>query len=108
MGQAGRPWLGARATEAQLLADIADGYDILVLGADKWYQLRDVRFYGGSERARDDALGRLPPIALAPRSGVRVPAEPGLHILSVPAEHHEVSSTAVRDGRDEWRAGPRR
>ena len=43
-----RRWLRARATERQLLADIAEGYDLLVVGADKWLQLHDPRFYGDS------------------------------------------------------------
>ncbi len=107
MGRTGRPWLGARITEAQLLADIADGYDVLVIGADKWHQLHDVVFYGGSTDARDAALDRLPLLAVAPRSGVTTPTGARLHILSVPAAHHEVSSTAVRRGREEWRARPR-
>ncbi len=106
LGRAGRPWLRARTTEAQLLADIAEGYDVLVIGADKWHQLHDIGFYGDSAAARDAALDRLPRLAIAPRSGVTTPEGAGLHILSVPAAHHDVSSTAVRRGRDEWRARP--
>src|SRR3954449_7981450 len=48
-----RPWLGVVVTEAQLLADIATGYDVLVLGADKWAQIHDVAFYSGSAGERD-------------------------------------------------------
>src|SRR5205085_2352115 len=59
-------WLGVRVTEAQLLADIAEGYDVLVMGADKWHQVLDVRFYGNSTTARDAALARLPRLAIAP------------------------------------------
>lgn len=100
----GRPWLHAAVTEAQLLADIAEGYDVLVLGADKWHQLHDERFYGGSTAARDAALDRLPRVAVAPRSGASVPTDPDVHVLSVPREHHTVSSTGVRRGRIGWRA----
>ena len=32
------------------------GYDAIVLGADKWHQLHDPRFYGGSEAAMRTAL----------------------------------------------------
>ena len=104
----GRPWLGARVTEAQLLADIAEGYDVLVVGADKWHQLHDVSFYGGSEPARDAALRRLPLLAVAPRAGVAMPEGADLHSLSLPDVHRQVSSTAVRGGREEWRARPGR
>lgn len=101
--RAGRSWLSGRATEARLLADIAQGYDVLVLGADKWHQLHDVGFYG-SIAARDEALARLPLIAVAPRAGTALPEGADVHVLSVPAEAHEVSSTAVRSGREDWRA----
>jgi hypothetical protein len=103
----GRSWLATRITDDQLLADIARGYDVLVIGADKWHQLRDVSFYGGSSAARDAALDALPHLAVAPRSGWEVPAGPGITVLSIPHEHRDVSSTAVRAGREEWRARPR-
>lgn len=96
-----RPWLRAAATGAQLLADIADGFDVLVVGADKWWQLHDVRFYGTDDVMRA-ALARLPELAVAPRAGV--PEPPGVALLDVDPAHHEVSSTAVRAGRHEWRA----
>lgn len=99
-----RPWLGATVTEAQLLVDIADGYHLLVVGADKWHQLHDPRFYGGSAAARDRAIDRLPPLAIVPRGDVDLPdAVTGL-LLDLPAEYRRVSSSAVRDGRDDWRA----
>ncbi len=101
---ADRPWLGAHLTDSQLLADIADGYDVLVIGADKWHQLVDVRFYDGSATARDAALARLPRLAIAPRGGIEVPSIDGAHVLEVDLDLHHVSSTAVRDGRAEWRA----
>ncbi len=105
---AGRPWLRATVTSAQLLVDIADGYDVLVLGADKWHQLLDPSFYGDSPAARDDALARLPVMAVAPRTGAELPTDldrarfPDLHVLRTDPGHHEVSSTAVRSGRHEW------
>lgn len=98
-----RPWLAARDTPAQLLADIADGYDLLVVGADKWAQLHDARFYG-SDPAMRAALARLPPVAVAPRAGAPLPDPGQAVLLDVDPVHHEVSSTAVRDGRTEWRA----
>src|SRR5689334_4417189 len=48
-----RSWLGVVVTEAQLLVDIAEGYDVLVMGADKWAQVNDTQYYGNSEAARD-------------------------------------------------------
>lgn len=98
---ASRPWLRARSTRAQLLADIATGADVLVIGADKWWQLHDPRFYG-SEGAMRAALGRLPDVVVAPRAGVTLPS--GVLVLDVDPEHHQVSSTAVREGRHDWRA----
>lgn len=97
-----RPWLAARATDQRLVADIAAGYDVLVVGADKWHQLHDVAFYE-SPAARDDALRRLPPVAVAPRAGIDLPRH-GVHVLGVPERFQEVSSTAVRRGRAEWGA----
>lgn len=99
-----RPWLVARATEAQLLADIAEGYDLLVVGADKWVQLHDPRFYGGSVDAMRAALDRLPPVAVAPRAGVELPDDGPAFVLDLDPAHHHVSSTGVRQGRHEWRA----
>jgi hypothetical protein len=98
---AGRPWLRGQATEAQLLADIAEGFDVLVVGADKWWQLHDVRFYG-TEEAMRSALDRLPVLAVAPRAGVDLPGD--VEVLDVDPVHHQVSSSAVRAGRDDWRA----
>jgi hypothetical protein len=99
----GRPWLRVVVTDAQLLADIAEGYDVVVMGADKWAQLHDVTFYDGSEAARDEALARLPEVALARRPPAPVP-DRGAVILDLPPHLAEVSSTAVRDGRADWRA----
>ena len=96
-----RPWLGTVVTDAQLLADIASGYDVLILGADKWAQVVDVQYYGSSE-ARDAAVARLPEVACAPRAGYVVPA--GVIALEVDDWLREVSSTSVRAGRLAWRA----
>jgi hypothetical protein len=102
---AGRTELRVATTEAQLIADIAEGYDVCVVGADKWHQLHDVGFYGGSADARDAALARLPRLAIAPRDGVDLPAEVAELVLAVDPVHGEVSSTGVRSsGREEWRA----
>ena len=97
-----RPWMGYHVTEIQLVSTIAHGYDLVVMGADKWVQLHDLTFYGGSEDARDVALARLPRPAIVDRPPHLAPPE---HRLEVPEEYTHVSSTAVRDhGRTEWLA----
>lgn len=100
------PWLAVEVTDAQLLVDLATGYDVLVLGADKWAQVLDPAFYGGSETRRDDAVAALPTLALAPRPGaLEVMAPPGgSFVLQIPDHLAEVSSTGVRAGRRHWMA----
>lgn len=91
---ADRPCVGLVVTDAQLLVDIAAGYDVLVVGADKYQQLHDPSFYG-SEPARDAALARLPTVAVVPRPPHRVPA----HLrLAVDGRHAGTSSSAARAG----------
>ena len=100
-----RPALRAATTDRQLIADLAEGYDLCVLGADKWHQLHDLSFYDGSKAARDAALERLPLLAVAPRRGVASPPPgPTVVLLEIDPMFQEVSSTAVRAGRHEWRA----
>jgi nicotinate-nucleotide adenylyltransferase len=98
----GRPWLAVAVTDARLLADVAAGYDVLVVGADKWAQLHDPSWYDGSVEERDAALARLPRVVVAPRAGFPLPD--GVEVLDVDPAHHQVSSTAVRAGRHDWRA----
>src|SRR4051812_26589850 len=97
---AARPWLGVRVTEARLLVEIAAGYDVLVVGADKWAQLHDPAWYG-SEEARDAALAGLCRVAVVPRPPHAAPVD---DVLAVPGLPEGVSSTAVRTGRTEWMA----
>lgn len=89
-----RPWLRVVVTDDVHLADIATGYDVLILGADKWLQLLDVAFYE-SVAARDAALARLPQLAIAPRDGYAVPDD----CVLLAVEMSGVSSTAARAGR---------
>ncbi|MDY7103913.1 MAG: hypothetical protein S0880_22235 [Actinomycetota bacterium] len=98
---ASRDWLGVLVTEAQLIVDIADGYDLVVMGADKWHQVLDPRYYGDSAAARDEAFARLPDVAVAPRPPLEIPPE---RALVLPEELGEVSSSAVRDGTHHWMA----
>lgn len=93
---AGIGWLSVRVTDSQLLADIAKGFDVLVLGADKWWQIQDPAWYGDDPAARDEAIGRLPPVTVVPRDGLEVPPE---LVLDVPTELVAgVSSTLARSG----------
>ena len=92
-----RPWLGVVVTTARLIADIAAGYDAVILGADKWAQVLDPGWYGGSTAARDEALAALPRVLVAPRAGDH-PA--GVELLDLPDHLGEVSASAVRDGHD--------
>lgn len=88
--------LVVRVTEHQLLVDVAKGFDVVVLGADKWHQIQDPAWYGGDPSARDRMLDRLPTVAVVPRDGLDVPAG---SMLDVPAEATaEVSSTRARSG----------
>ena len=100
-----RPWLGIAVSESELICDIARGYDAVVMGADKWAQVVDPAWYGGSTPARDDAVRRLPQVLLAPR-GSHAPASTpeGTIVLDLHHGHASVSSTAVREGRLEWLA----
>ena len=92
--------LGLVITDKQLIADIAEGYDVVIMGADKWHQVMDPIFYGDSERARDEAVARLPTIALVPRPPHEIPDALKLDIAE---QHNHVSSTGIReDGRLEW------
>ena len=95
---ADRPWLRVIVTDRVHLADIAAGYDVLVLGADKWAQVLDAGFYASAEE-RDAAVARLPQLAVAPRDGMTVPE--GCVTLDVDAALGDVSSTAARAGRTE-------
>lgn len=90
-----RPWLDVAITDARLIVDVAAGYDAVIMGADKWAQVLDPEWYGGSVAARDAALARLPRVLVAPRAGQR---PPGVELLDVPEHLAEVSASAVRAG----------
>jgi hypothetical protein len=88
--------IGVRVTEHQLLADIADGFDVLVLGADKWHQIQDPAWYGGDPAERDRVIGGLPTVAVVPRDGLDVPAAIRLDVPD--GTTVDVSSTRARNG----------
>lgn len=99
---ADRPWIGVVVTPTQLLSEISAGYDILVMGADKWAQINEDRWYQSVE-AKQHALGSLPRLAIAPRPPHEVP--PHATLLTVARQLWGVSSTGVRSGRTDWQAG---
>ena len=102
---AGRAWLGATTSTRRFLADLAAGYDVLVVGADKWHQLHDLAFYDDATH-RDRLLASLPLLAVVPRADVALPdAIDGAVVLDVDDQHRHVSSSAIRAGAaDHWRA----
>jgi hypothetical protein len=93
-----RPWLHVVVTDAQLITDIAAGYDVVVMGADKWAQVNDPAWYNGSTAARDVAIARLSRVLVAPRPGFDIV---GADALGLPDHLALVSSTAARAGRDD-------
>jgi hypothetical protein len=95
---AARPWLGILVTNAQLIVDIASGYDAVIVGADKWAQVIDPAWYS-SASARDAAVARLPRVLVAARAPFPSKSSADVEWLDVPDEHLEVSSTAARAGR---------
>jgi len=90
-----RPWLRVVVTDAQLIADIAAGYDVVVVGADKWAQVRDPAWYD-SVTQRDAALASLARVLVVPRPGFDVE---DADVLDVPPHLGAVSSSAARAGR---------
>jgi hypothetical protein len=99
-----RPRLGLVIVETQLIAEIALGYDAVILGADKWAQVIDPVWYGDSETARDAAVAGLPRVLVAPRAPLFPLGGPSLEVLEVMDDHAAVSSTGARSGRREWMA----
>lgn len=97
---AARTWLDVQVTDERLVADIAAGFDAVVVGADKWNQITDPLWYGGSIAARDTAVARLPRTLIAPRGGVTVapPLPPHVELLTLDEVHAHVSATAARAG----------
>ena len=96
-------WLEIAVTDAQLLADISVGFDVIVMGADKWHQIHDPVFYDGDPSRRDAAIAALPTVAIAARPPFDCPAELALEL---PVWVAEVSSTAARTVDPSLMAGP--
>lgn len=88
-------WLSVSVTDRQLLADVAEGFDVLIMGADKWDQIQQPQWYENEEH-RIQSLARLPELAVAPRPPIEVSEQ---HLLHVDVEATgAVSSTAARQG----------
>jgi nicotinic acid mononucleotide adenylyltransferase/predicted RNA-binding protein with PIN domain len=90
-----RPWLGVVVTNARLIADIARGYDVVVMGADKWAQVHDPAWYGGDAAQRDAAVAVLPRVLVVPRPGFDIEHA---DVLEIDEELTHVSSTRARAG----------
>ncbi len=88
-------------TEKQLIVDIADGFDVVVMGADKWQQIQDPTFYGDDLAARDQAMAALPELALFPRRPFSTNGAPTLRLdANVLDLIDAVSSSRARAGDD--------
>tara|TARA_B110000014_G_scaffold29305_1_gene18354 strand:- start:261 stop:788 length:528 start_codon:yes stop_codon:yes gene_type:complete len=94
----GIPQVNIVRTDLQLIADIAYGYDLVVMGADKWIQIQDENFYDDVDHMRE-CISRLPQIAVAPRGEIVVPEE---ILLEVPETIAAVSSSLARETNFEW------
>jgi hypothetical protein len=97
-----RPWLGVHVTDAQLIVDVAAGYDVLILGADKWAQVIDPAWYGRSTQRRDEAVARLPRVLVFDRPLDAPGPTHDVEVLHLDPAHHAMSSSAVRSGRRDW------
>lgn len=86
-------WLKISVTDAQLLSEIAAGFDVIVMGADKWQQIHDAVFYGNDPARRDASVAALPTVAIAARPPHDCPAE---LVLDLPDWVGTVSSTQAR------------
>lgn len=93
--------LGVLVTDRRLVADIAAPYDAVIMGADKWWQIHDLRFYRSVEH-RDAAMASLPRPLIVPRAGHAVPG--GVTVLEVAADLLTVSSSEARAGARHWMA----
>lgn len=89
-------WLEATVTEHKLLVDIAAGFDVVIMGADKWHQIQELDWYADAAE-RDEAMRRLPEVAVAPRSPLVVPDSVRLELNDT--ELDGISSTEARAGR---------
>lgn len=100
------PWLALVVTEKQLIVDIADGYDAVILGADKYHQIREPRFYA-DEAERDAAMAALP-LVVGPNRPGAPPLPDSALVLALPPKLAAVSSSEARETRPDWMTPPAR
>src|SRR5437899_10452704 len=99
-----RPWLTVVVTDHRLIADVCQGYDLVVMGADKWAQVLDPAYHESEDDWRA-SLDRLPTVAVARRGNLPIEGHPFDNtVLLLDVDLGDVSSTAVREGRTDWRA----
>src|SRR4051812_9089548 len=89
-----REWLDLAVSEHRLIADVCEGYDVVVMGADKWAQVLDPAYHESEDDWRA-SLARLPTVAVPPPGGL--PLQGDLLLLDV--DLGDPSSTAGRGGR---------
>jgi len=100
------PWLNLVVTNKQLIAEIAHGYQAVLMGADKYEQVVDLQYYA-DEAARDEAVASLPQIVGPNRPGA-APLPDSALVLALPAKLESVSSSAARATNPEWMTPPAR
>ena len=94
-----RDWLDVAVSEHRLIADVCEGYDLVVMGADKWAQVLDPSYHPSDDEWRA-SMARLPRVAVARRGNLPIEGD----VLVLDIDLADVSSTAVRNGRTDWRA----
>ncbi len=92
---------GVVVTDEQLIVELAEGYELVVMGADKWAQIHDPAFYSDDAAARDEAVRRLPRVAVVDRPPYPTPPEFRLDVGAAGSDLLGVSSTAARTSRPE-------
>ena len=100
------PWLGLVVTDKQLIVDIAQGYDAVLMGADKYAQIQETQFYA-DEAARDAAIAALP-LVVGPNRPGSPPLPDTAAVLTLPSKLAAVSSSAARTDHPEWMTPPAR
>jgi hypothetical protein len=88
-------FVGVVVSDRQLITELAEGYDVVIMGADKWHQVNDPAYYDDSAAARDVAVARLPAVAVVPRPPFEVPDDLRLEVIG---DWSTASSTAARNG----------
>lgn len=81
-------------TAHRLIADIAAGYDLVIMGADKWHQINDIVFYDDAAHRRR-CLEALPTVVVVGRGDDPLPDDGAEHLH---VDMHTVSSTRARQG----------